>query len=156
MPGVSFLGSGYIMVVFCGMNARTLPERTGPPATPHTPIHRPPAPLNCSSAASVGRSYHLWGASTASGSQSPPQGGFRCDLVPGVFCVPKKAAGSLRFIVSCRAINSALDMTSLPRCHLPSYSEILATVHGVSLVMQFDFKSFFFQFGLPMDVRPLP
>eukprot|EP01061_Rhynchopus_euleeides_P043072 TRINITY_DN7517_c0_g2_i2.p1 TRINITY_DN7517_c0_g2~~TRINITY_DN7517_c0_g2_i2.p1 ORF type:complete len:110 (-),score=0.40 TRINITY_DN7517_c0_g2_i2:271-600(-) len=36
--------------------------------------------------------------------------------------------------MSCRAITCALDMTSLPRCHLPSYSEILATVFGGSLV----------------------
>ena len=55
--------------------------------------------------------------------------------------------------MSCRAINDALDMSDLPRCQLPSYDEILATVFSGTLVMQFDFKSFFFQFDVPLEVR---
>ena len=107
-----------------------------------------PGPLNTKILPHVGRLDSL------GITESSPKADSSVTWYQGVFCVPKKAAGSLRFIMSCRAINSALDMTSLPRCHLPSYSEILATVFGASLVMQFDFKSFFFQFGLPMDVRP--
>ena len=73
----------------------------------------------------------------------------------GVFCVPKKAPGTLRFIMSCCVINRALDMSTLPRCILPSYDEILRVVFSGTLVLQFDFKSFFFQFGLPQEVRHL-
>ncbi|KAJ9444465.1 Pol polyprotein [Diplonema papillatum] len=71
----------------------------------------------------------------------------------GAFTVDKRAPGQLRFILSCESINRATAHVPLPPCDLPSYATIVTTVLSRKWVAEFDFRSFFFQFALPPEVR---
>ncbi|KAJ9437267.1 Pol polyprotein, partial [Diplonema papillatum] len=71
----------------------------------------------------------------------------------GAFTVDKRAPGQLRFILSCESVNRATAHVPLPACDLPSYATIVSTVLSRSWVAEFDFRSFFFQFALPPEVR---
>ncbi|KAJ9438840.1 hypothetical protein DIPPA_05296 [Diplonema papillatum] len=71
----------------------------------------------------------------------------------GAFTVDKRAPGQLRFILSCESINRATAHVPLPPCDLPSYATIVSTVLSRKWVAEFDFRSFFFQFALPPEVR---
>eukprot|EP01060_Flectonema_neradi_P020546 TRINITY_DN2805_c0_g1_i5.p1 TRINITY_DN2805_c0_g1~~TRINITY_DN2805_c0_g1_i5.p1 ORF type:complete len:934 (+),score=21.11 TRINITY_DN2805_c0_g1_i5:197-2803(+) len=72
----------------------------------------------------------------------------------GAFTVPKKQAGHLRFILSCVTINAAVRAdVQKPPCSLPSYSEMITTIMPNGYIMEYDFRSFFFQFPLPPECR---
>ena len=60
------------------------------------------------------------------------------------FCVPKKQAGWLRFILSGKTVNRLLANLSLPTCQFPSYRVLVDRILSQSHFAQYDFKSYFF------------
>ena len=76
-------------------------------------------------------------------------------LFSGAFCVPKKVPGTLRFIINPKSLNNSLSNAAIPKCTLPSYRSIRLTMMSHEWVVQFDFKSFYYQFLLPEKVRNL-
>ena len=74
-------------------------------------------------------------------------------ILSGAFCVKKKQPGALRFILNPKGVNKALDGVVIPKCALPSYQTIRNTIMSSEWISQFDFKSFYFQFLLPTEIR---
>eukprot|EP01060_Flectonema_neradi_P035284 TRINITY_DN6452_c0_g1_i2.p1 TRINITY_DN6452_c0_g1~~TRINITY_DN6452_c0_g1_i2.p1 ORF type:complete len:668 (+),score=7.94 TRINITY_DN6452_c0_g1_i2:932-2935(+) len=79
----------------------------------------------------------------------------RSRILNSAFCVPKKTSGSLRFILNPAILNQALKGAQIPNCNLPPYRKIRETMMSAAWCVQFDFKSYYFQFVIPERVRNL-